>query len=56
MNWSKYTFVCDPDVCDSLVEFTARDDFNFPKGEVTMKCPCGREMIWITRQAKRAVA
>ena len=46
--WSKYTFVCDPDECDALVEFTARDDFGFPLGVVEMKCPCGRMLNYIS--------
>jgi hypothetical protein len=45
--WSKYTFVCDPDECDALVEFTARDGFGFPLGVVKMKCPCGRMLNYI---------
>ncbi len=45
--WSKYTFVCDPDECDALLEFTARDGFGFPLGSVEMKCPCGRKMAYI---------
>jgi hypothetical protein len=46
--WSKYIFVCDPDECDALLEFTARDGYDFPLGSVEMKCPCGRKMAWIT--------
>jgi len=46
--WSRYTFVCDPDECDALLEFTARDGFGFPNGEVAMKCPCGRMMNYIS--------
>jgi hypothetical protein len=46
--WSKYTFVCDPDECDALVEFTARDDFGFPLGVVEMRCPCGRMLNYIS--------
>ena len=46
--WSKYTFVCDPDECDALVEFTARDDFGFPLGVVEMTCPCGRKLNYIS--------
>lgn len=46
--WSRYTFVCDPDECDSLLEFTARDGFGFPNGSVEMKCPCGRMMNYIS--------
>jgi hypothetical protein len=45
--WSKYIFVCDPDECDALLEFTARDGYGFPNGIVRMHCPCGREMIYI---------
>ena len=47
-NWSKYTFVCDPDECDALLEFTARDDYGFPRGSVEMTCPCGRKMVYIS--------
>jgi hypothetical protein len=46
-NWVRYTFVCDPDECDALLEFTARDGYGFPNGVVSMTCPCGREMIYI---------
>jgi hypothetical protein len=43
----KYTFVCDPDECDALLEFTTLDGFGFPSGEVKMQCPCGKDMHWI---------
>lgn len=46
-NWVRYTFVCDPDECDSLLEFTARDGYGFPNGVVRMNCPCGREMLYV---------
>ena len=46
--WSRYTFVCDPDECDALLEFTARDGFGFPLGEMKMKCACGRMMNYIS--------
>ncbi len=47
--WAKYTFICDPDECDALLEFTARDGFGFPSGSVNnMKCPCGRMMTYIS--------
>ena len=45
--WVKYTFVCDPDECDALLEFTARDGYGFPNGVVSMQCPCGRNMQYI---------
>ena len=44
---SKYTFVCDPDECDSLVELTTVDGFGFPNGVVENTCPCGRKMSYI---------
>ena len=47
-NWAKYTFVCDPFECDSLLEFTARDGYGFPNGVVSMTCPCGREMQYVS--------
>jgi len=56
MNWFKYTFVCDPDECDSLLEFTARDGFGFPNGEVAMKCPCGRKMVYVSGEPAGIVA
>ena len=46
--WARYTFVCDPDECDALLEFTARDGYGFPNGIVSMQCPCGREMMYIS--------
>ena len=52
--WSRYTFVCDPDECDALVEFTVRDDFGFPLGEVKMKCPCGRFLNYISYEEAHA--
>ena len=47
-NGTKYTFVCDPDECDSLVELTTVEGFGFPNGEVRNTCPCGREMSYIS--------
>ena len=49
-SFETYVFTCDPDECDALIEFTARDGFGFPNGEVTMKCPCGRQMIYIKKE------
>lgn len=46
--WAKYTFTCDPEECDALVEFTARDGFGFPNGVVALKCGCGRELNYIS--------
>jgi hypothetical protein len=40
---SKYTFVCDPDECDCLIELTSSDGFGFPSGVTQLTCPCGRK-------------
>jgi thiol:disulfide interchange protein len=40
---SKYTFVCDPEECDSLIELTSSDGFGFPSGVTELTCPCGRK-------------
>ena len=47
-NGTKYTFICDPDDCDSLVEITTVDGFGFPNGAVRNVCPCGKEMQYIS--------
>jgi hypothetical protein len=39
---SVYTFVCDPDECDCLIQVTSSDGFGFPSGVVELTCPCGR--------------
>jgi hypothetical protein len=40
---SKYTFVCDPEHCDCLIELTSSDGFGFPSGVMQLTCPCGRK-------------
>jgi len=40
---SKYTFVCDPNECDCLIELTSSDGFGFPSGVTELTCPCGRK-------------
>jgi hypothetical protein len=47
--WTKYTFVCNGD-CDGLLEFTFRDGFGFPNGEVKTKCPCGSKTTYISME------
>lgn len=43
--WTKYTYVCDPDSCDALLELTWRGPvFKLDN----LKCPCGRNMQLIT--------
>lgn len=56
MTFVKYTFVCDPDECDALLEFTARDGFGFPSGYVHMQCPCGRNMQYIEQTTQEEEA
>lgn len=45
--WTKYTFACDPDECDTLIEVTCRD-FGFPNGVTELKCPCGKMMNYLS--------
>jgi hypothetical protein len=40
---SVYTFACDPDECDCLIQVTSSDGFGFPSGVVELTCPCGRK-------------
>lgn len=40
---SKYTFACDPEHCDCLIELTSSDGFGFPSGVTELTCPCGRK-------------
>lgn len=47
-NGTKYTFVCDPDECDTLIEVTCVSGFDFPNGVIKHTCPCGREMSYIS--------
>ncbi len=41
--WTKYTFVCDPDQCDTLIEVTC-DNYGFPLGVMQITCPCGKKL------------
>ncbi len=47
-NGTKYTFVCDPDECDTLIEVTCVSGFDFPNGVIKHTCPCGRQMAYIS--------
>jgi hypothetical protein len=47
-NGTKYTFVCDPNNCDTLIEVTCPSGFDFPNGVVQLTCPCGRNMSYIS--------
>ena len=50
MRSTRYTFVCDPDHCDSRLEFTTADGFGFPDDDMKMKCLCGRMMQYIEKR------
>jgi len=45
---SKYTFVCDPNECDTMFEVTTSDGFGFPSGVTQLKCPCGRDTTLVS--------
>ena len=45
---TKYTFACDPDECDCLIELTSSDGFGFPSGVMEITCPCGRKPILLS--------
>lgn len=42
-SWTKYTFVCDPEECDTMIEVTC-DDYGYPSGVMQITCPCGRKL------------
>jgi hypothetical protein len=46
--WSKYTFVCDPEECDTLAEYTIKDTYGWPNGVIKVTCPCGRNMQYLS--------
>jgi hypothetical protein len=39
-NYQKYTWVCTGD-CDALIEYTIKDGFGWPAGEMNLTCRCG---------------
>ena len=45
---TKYTFACDPDNCDVLIELTSSDGFGFPSGVMEITCPCGRKPVLLS--------
>lgn len=45
---SVYTFVCDPDECDCLIQLTSSDGFGFPSGVTQLTCPCGRKTTLVS--------
>jgi hypothetical protein len=47
IKWHKYTFACDPDECDTLIEYTVRDDRGIPN-VMNITCPCGRDLLLLS--------
>jgi hypothetical protein len=45
---TKYTFACDPEACDVLIELTSSDGFGFPSGVMEITCPCGRKPVLLS--------
>ena len=45
---SIYTFVCDIDKCDCLIQLTTSDRFGFPSGVTELTCPCGRNTTLVS--------
>ena len=50
--WTKRSYVCDPDSCDTLIEVTSNDRFGFPSAfSVTnITCLCGRSMNQVSEE------
>jgi hypothetical protein len=40
--YQKYTWVCTGD-CDALIEYTIKDEFGWPNGEMNLTCRCGSD-------------
>lgn len=40
--WTKYTFICDPEGCDSLAEYTVKDTYVSRENVTNVTCLCGR--------------
>jgi hypothetical protein len=41
-NYQKYTWVCTGD-CDALIEYTIKDGYGWPAGEMTLNCRCNSD-------------
>jgi hypothetical protein len=47
--WTKNSYACDPDECDTLIEITSNDKYGFPSGSVrNVTCPCGRTPVLVS--------
>lgn len=45
---SKYTFVCDSDECNYLIEVTPSEGFRFKSGVTKLTCSCGQDMTLLS--------
>ena len=50
--WTKRSYVCDPDHCDTLIEVTSNDKFGFPSAfaVTNITCLCGRNMNQVSEE------
>ena len=42
--WTKYTFICDPEGCDALAEYTVKDTYVLNKNVTNVTCLCGQTL------------
>lgn len=47
MKYDKYTWVCTGD-CDALIEYTIKDGFGWPAGEMNLTCRCNSNCILLS--------
>jgi len=52
ITWTKRSYVCDPDLCDTLIEVTSNDKFGFPSAftVTNITCLCGRNMNQVSEE------
>ena len=50
--WTKRSYACDPDHCDTLIEVTSNDRFGFPSAfaVTNITCLCGRVMNQVSEE------
>lgn len=46
-NYQKYTWIC-PSDCDALIEYTFKDGYGWPAGEMNLTCRCGASCILLS--------
>jgi malonyl CoA-acyl carrier protein transacylase len=46
-NYQKYTWIC-PSECDALIEYTFKDGYGWPAGEMNLTCRCGASCILLS--------